>query len=108
MTPDLEGSTAFYGGLFGWAAQAIPGVEGYSIIKQRRALQRRHGAFARRPPPAWMPYFGHEDVDSLFENIAGAGRPRHQQVVQVPAGRFAVFADPQGAVFSALTGDYDE
>jgi len=26
----------------------------------------------------------------------------------VPAGRFAVCADPQGAMFAVLTGDYDD
>jgi hypothetical protein len=26
----------------------------------------------------------------------------------VPAGTFAVLADPQGAVFAALTGPYDD
>jgi len=55
-----------------------------------------------------VPYFGHEDVDGLLETVPALGGHVINGPVQVPAGRFAAFADPQGAVFSALAGDYDE
>jgi predicted enzyme related to lactoylglutathione lyase len=59
-------------------------------------------------PPNWMPYFGHEDVDRLVAEIDGLGGRVLAGVRQVPAGRFAVLGDPQGAVFAVLTGRYDD
>ncbi len=106
VTPDLEKSTAFYSSLFGWAAEAIPGVDGYSIIKNG---ERSNGGMALSPdgPSAWMPCFGHEDVDTLFEKIPAQGGAVLHEVMEMPAGRLGVFADPQGAAFGAWTGQYD-
>jgi predicted enzyme related to lactoylglutathione lyase len=56
-------------------------------------------------PSNWMPYFGHEDIDRLVDEVETV----HNGPIQVPAGRFAVLGDPQGAVFAALTsGQYDD
>ena len=92
--------------MFGWAAEAIPGVEGYSIIKNG---ERSNGGMALSPdgPSAWMPYFGHEDVDSLFEKIPAQGGQVLDEVRGCP-GRLGVFADAQGAAFGAWTGQYDD
>jgi uncharacterized protein len=107
VTPDLEGSATFYGALFGWAAEGIPGVDGYSIIKNG---ERSNGGMALSPdgPSAWMPYFGHEDVDSLFDKIPAQGGTVLHEAMQMPAGRIGVFADPQGAAFGAWTGRYED
>jgi hypothetical protein len=107
VTSDLDGSAAFYGALFGWTTQEIPGVEGYRIIQNG---ERSNGGMALSPdgPSAWMPYFGHEDVDSLFETIPAKGGSVLHEAMQMPAGRIGVFADPQGAAFGAWTGQYDD
>ena len=56
-----------------------------------------------------MPYFGHDDVERLVGEIEGLGGRLYNGPVNVPAGTFAVLADPQGAVFAALTsGQYDD
>jgi predicted enzyme related to lactoylglutathione lyase len=59
-------------------------------------------------PPAWLPYFGHEDVGRLLDEVGGLGGRVLNGPVRVPAGTFAVLADPQGAVFAVLTGEYDD
>jgi uncharacterized protein len=59
-------------------------------------------------PPSWLPYFGHEDVDHVVETIGGLGGSVFNGPIQVPAGRFAVLGDPQGAAFAVLTGEYDD
>jgi hypothetical protein len=107
VTPDLDGSAAFYAALFGWTSEAIPGVDGYRIIKNG---ERSNGGMALSPdgPSAWMPYFGHEDVDSLFDKIPAQGGAVLHEAMEMPAGRIGVFADPQGAAFSAWTGTYDD
>jgi predicted enzyme related to lactoylglutathione lyase len=108
LTPDAGASAAFYDAVFGWTTEEIPGAGGYRIIRNG---ERSNGGMMPAPegaPPAWLPYFGHEDVDGLVERVPALGGHVVNGPVQVPAGRFAAFADPQGAVFSALTGEYDD
>jgi hypothetical protein len=59
-------------------------------------------------PPSWMPYFGHDDVERLVREIDGAGGRVFSGPVRMPSGMFAVLGDPQGAVFAAWTGEYDD
>ena len=89
--PTSTGSASFYAALFGWAIEAIPGVDGYRIARNGA---RVNGGMALSPdgPSAWMPYFGHEDVDSLFEKIPAQGGAVLHDVMEMPAGRIGVFA----------------
>jgi predicted enzyme related to lactoylglutathione lyase len=107
LTADPAASAEFYGSVFGWTTEEMPGGGGYRVIRNG---ERSNGGMFPWPdgPPAWVPYFGHEDVDGLIEQIPALGGRLLNGPVQVPAGRFAPFADPQGAVFSVLTGDYDD
>jgi predicted enzyme related to lactoylglutathione lyase len=107
ITPDPDAAARFYGELFGWTALEIPGAGGYRVIQNGG---RSNGGMTSRPdmPPAWLPYFGHPDIDALTARIGDLGGRALGEPVTVPAGRFAVLADPQGAVFAALTGDYDD
>jgi predicted enzyme related to lactoylglutathione lyase len=107
VTPDAEASATFYGSLFGWTAEEIPNAGGYRVIRNG---DRSNGGIMPSSdlPPAWLPYFGHEDIDRLVDEVPGLGGRVLNGPVPVPAGRFAAFADPQGAVFSALTGEYDD
>ena len=107
VTPDPEASARFYGSLFGWTTLEIPDSGGYRVI--RNGLRSNGGMLARDGvPPSWMPYFGHPDLDALVGRIGGLGGRVLSEPLAVPSGRFAVFADPQGAMFAALTGDYDD
>jgi uncharacterized protein len=107
VTPDPEGAERFYGNLFGWAFQEMPSSGGYRVISNG---ERSNGGIMPRAegPPAWIPYFGHSDVASLVDRIGGLGGDVMNGPIQVPAGTFAVFTDPQGAVFASLTGEYDD
>jgi predicted enzyme related to lactoylglutathione lyase len=102
ITPDPDAAAEFYGGLFGWTFLEIPNSGGYRVVQNDG---RSNGGMMSREgmPPAWLPYFGHADLEGLLVRAHALSEP-----VAVPAGRFAVFADPQGAVFAALTGDYDD
>ena len=68
------------------------------------------GIFANpeAPQAAWLPYFGIDDLDALVARIDGLGGKVFMGPVDVPAGRFVVLTDPQGALFAVLTGDYDD
>lgn len=108
VTADTEAAARFYGELFGWTTEEMPNSGGYRIIRNGERsnggmLPQEHG------PAAWLPYFGHADVASLIEKIGGLGGQVLNGPVQVPAGSFAVFRDPQGAVFCALSSQaYDD
>jgi predicted enzyme related to lactoylglutathione lyase len=107
VTPDPEGATAFYGSLFGWTFEEIPNAGGYRVI--RNGERSNGGVFPQQEgPPAWIPYFGHDDTERLAREIGDLGGRLYNGPVQVPAGTFAVLADPQGAVFAVLTGEYDD
>jgi uncharacterized protein len=110
VTPDPDGAVSYYGALFGWTAEEIPGAGGYRVI--RNGERSNGGIMPLAPdsgsPPSWLPYFGHEDVDRVVEEIGGLGGSVFNGPIQVPAGRFAVLGDPQGAAFAVLTGEYDD
>jgi predicted enzyme related to lactoylglutathione lyase len=113
VTPDPDAAARFYGALFGWTTEEIPDAGGYRVIKNG---ERSNGGIMPADPqgggpdtpPSWMPYFGHEDVDGLVEQVGGLGGRVLNGPVRMSQGSIAVLADPQGAVFAAWTGEYEE
>jgi predicted enzyme related to lactoylglutathione lyase len=107
VTRDLDTAARFYGSLFGWTTMEIPNAGGYRVI--RNGPRSNGGMISRESvPPSWIPYFGHADLDGLHARIGDLGGRALSEPVAVPSGRFALFTDPEGAVFAALTGDYDD
>ena len=105
-TPDPEGAVDFYGKLFGWTFEEMPGIGGYRVILNG---ERSNGGIFPQPGSAnWLPYFGHDDVDRLVGEIEGLGGQLYNGPMQLPNGRIAVLADSQGAVFAVWTGEYDD
>jgi predicted enzyme related to lactoylglutathione lyase len=103
-SPDLDASIAFYGGLFGWVAtEAGPAEEtgGYRMFSLEGRVVAGLGPQQAPGPPYWTTYIAVTDVDVTSAKVAAAGG----KVIMPPmdvmtAGRMAVFADPEGAVFS--------
>jgi uncharacterized protein len=109
LTPDLPGSAVFYGALFGWQVEPVPGAEDqYWTIRNGG---RSNGGMMALPPgghPAWNLYFATEDVDAAMARAGDLGGGTVMGPMDVPNGtRFAVLRDPQGAVFSVLAGPMD-
>jgi predicted enzyme related to lactoylglutathione lyase len=113
VTPDPDGAAGYYGALFGWTTEEIPGAGGYRVIKNGG---RSNGGImpldpdgmGAETPPSWMPYFGHEDVRRLVGEIGGLGGQVFNGPVDMLEGTIAVLGDPQGAVFAVWTGYYDD
>ena len=61
----------------------------------------------QRFPPYWSTYFAVEDADAALRTIEGAGGRTMMAPFDVPAGRFAVAQDPQGAAFALFQGVLD-
>jgi len=111
LTPDPADSSRFYNELFGWTTYELPDAGGYRVIKNGE--QDNGGMMAIDPrmgsvPPNWMPYFGHEDVGRLLEEVADLGGQVWSGPMKMWQGAIAVLSDPQGAMFAVWTGRYDD
>ncbi len=53
-------------------------------------------------PAHWLVYFAVADADAAVEKIRRAGGAVHFGPVDIPAGRFAVVADPAGVGFAVI------
>ena len=63
------------------------------------------GAVQMKAPPAWIGYIGVDDVDAAAKKVAELGGKVHREPDDIPTiGRFAVVADPHGAVFALFKG----
>jgi predicted enzyme related to lactoylglutathione lyase len=103
--PDPEAAVAFYGGLFGWELEDIMGPEStgrYYIARIRGGDVAAIGSQPEGAPAAaeWNTYVWVADADETAARVREAGG----QVIVGPddtgdAGRFAIFADPDGAAF---------
>jgi predicted enzyme related to lactoylglutathione lyase len=58
-------------------------------------------------PPHWGVYFAVEDTDEAVERAQGIGAKVLAPPMDVPKGSFASLADPQGAAFSIVAGQFD-
>ena len=104
--PDPDAAAAFYGGLFGWEFQDSmpPGSEGKYLAATVRG--GAVGAVSSVPPGAppmavWNTYVWVESADETTARVREAGGSVVSEPMDVmDAGRMAVFADPEGAVFS--------
>lgn len=111
MTTDMDAAEAFYTDVVGWTAepfQTSPGMPRYTVVK---AGERGVGGLMNLPdeaaatgmPPAWIGYVHTRDVDTSTQALKTAGGNVHREPSDIPGvGRFAVVADPQGALFMFL------
>ena len=105
MQNDPEAAKEFYGGLLGWEFEnAAPegSPEPYHIARlgglNVAAIGGPHSADAL---PTWNTYTAVDSVDRAVTRVRQAGGTVISEPMDVPdAGRMAVFADAEGAVFS--------
>jgi predicted enzyme related to lactoylglutathione lyase len=111
-TKDVEGAKKFYGGLFGWNLEDIEGGGmQYTMIRNGDRANggiRPQSEMEAGIPPNWLPYFASASVDDTVAKAGELGGSVLMPPMTVPAGRFAAMADPQGAVFAAFEGDFDD
>lgn len=107
-TGDTDRAREFYGALFGWTPQEQDmGSMTYTTFM--RGGERAGGMYAitaemEGMPPAWMVYFAVEDCDAGAARAGELGAQVHVEPADIPGvGRFAMMADPQGAMFSIIT-----
>lgn len=108
MTSDPEGARKFYGEIVGWGTEPF-GDSGYEMwtapngpiggVVALQANQLEQGV-----PPHWLPYVCVRSVDESAKQAEGLGARVMFGPEDIPTvGRFAVIADPQGAMFALFT-----
>ena len=115
MTTDCKAAESFYKGALGWSAQdSGMGDRSYTLFSAGPAMvgglmpitdeARRQGV-----PPCWTGYVAVDDVDDYVSRVWSAGGKVHRGPEDIPGvGRFAVVADPHGAVFIIMKGNSAE
>lgn len=103
-TSDVPAAQRFYAALFGWRSETDPRPEagGYTMARiGEDAVAALTPSYRPEQPPAWTVSFATEDTDATIEAVRSAGgTPLIGPMDVFDLGRFAVVADPSGAVFS--------
>ncbi|HWF47533.1 MAG TPA: VOC family protein [Bryobacteraceae bacterium] len=105
-TPDAAPAEAFYKGVLGWGMQdaGMPNRP-YTLVTVAGIpigglLQKPASGFTSGEKAGWMGYIGVEDLDAILQRLENAHGFVHRAPEEIPGvGRFAVVADPQGAIF---------
>ena len=103
MTTDPDAAARFYGAVVGWTVgEPIGGDQDY------RMIGRSDGGFAggvmgltdamceHGAKPMWMGYAGVDDVDETVRRVEAKGGKALMPPFDIPQGRIAMIADPQG------------
>jgi predicted enzyme related to lactoylglutathione lyase len=102
VTRDIEAAKDFYGALFGWETQDAPSAiprAGFTL--GGLLVGGVHAPTEQEPDhPRWTVSFKVADVDRSAEQVRRQGGTILLHPMDVPAGRFAVVADPAGAAFT--------
>ena len=103
--PDPKAAVSFYSGLFGWEFENVmpPESEGeYFIGRLGGRDAAAVGSVPEGAPPMamWNTYISVANADETASKVADAGGKTLMEPFDVmDAGRMAVFADPEGAMF---------
>src|SRR3982751_681228 len=110
MTTDPDAAKAFYTAVAGWGTQDWPGTTPpYTMFLAGDAMvggvmQLPDEAIQQGAMSHWLTYIETQDVDETFALATKLGASTYVQPTDIPTvGRFAVLADPQGAMFALFT-----
>ena len=114
MTPDPDAAVSFYTDLVGWGTQPWEGGDQpYTMWTNRDqplggVMEIPREARQAGAPPNWMAYVAVPDIDATAERARELGGSVTHPPTDIPgAGRFAVLADPQGAVFAVYASQQE-
>ncbi len=109
MTSDHEAAQHFYTNVVGWTTKPFS-ADGHPYT-ELEAQGRGVGGIMPIPPeaaehgtqPNWVGYVHVADIEASVAKIRSEGGTIHRAPDMIPnVGRFAVVADPQGAIFNIL------
>lgn len=103
ITPDVPKAAAFYEAVLGWGAKP----QGDPVSYTEFTLGGESIAGAMNPPmpgvpTVWGIYFGTDDTDATVAKAQELGGILLAGPMDIEPGRFAVLADPWGAMFNVI------
>jgi predicted enzyme related to lactoylglutathione lyase len=108
-TRDLAAAKEFYGAVFGWTFDDVEfeGMGSYTTIVLGEQsvggiLDMEARGVPEMVPAHWQVYFSVDDTDASIEKAKQGGGSVMVEPMEVPAGRFAIRTDPQGASFAVI------
>ncbi|MDP9084587.1 MAG: VOC family protein [Pseudomonadota bacterium] len=106
MTNDVAAAKSFYGTVVGWTTQDMPMPDmTYTVLQAADSgvagiLPLSSEMTSAGMKPCWVGYIHATDVDGAAARLKSLGGKIYREPTDIPnVGRFAVVADPQGAVF---------
>lgn len=108
MTNDTEAAKRFYGQVVGWGTQGWPDPNmNYTMWTNANGpvggLMSLEAAQQAGAPPYWMGTISIDDLDATVAKATSLGGTVVAPAHEIPnVGRYAVLADPTGAVFCLL------
>jgi uncharacterized protein len=97
---DLDRAKRFYGELFGWTFQAVPGFDTYHMFVTSAGEEAMGGAIGKRgasAPDRMRTYVNVESIDATVSKVADLGGRVTDEKQEVPGmGWFAVLEDSEG------------
>lgn len=113
MTSDHTAAFTFYKQVFGWSVSKAPQASHEYLIAS--AGPHAVGGMMTIPkeaggmPPCWSMYLGVADVEETCAEVTAAGGSVLRAPADIPGvGRFAVLADPDGAMFVIMKPNSSE
>ena len=112
QTRDTAAARSFYTELFGWTTETSTSPTGFEYVEFQNNGYGAGGMLQIQPewgegvPPNWAVYFSVADLDQALAKAGEAGAATHMEPMAVEGlGRFALLADPTGAVFALIQMD---
>jgi predicted enzyme related to lactoylglutathione lyase len=106
-TRDTAAATDFYRGVFGWDTESSD--MGEMQYTEWKLGGKTIGGMMPMPsevpaavPSYWLAYFAVADCDDSVAKATKAGASVFVPATDIPAGRFSVLSDPQGAMFGII------
>lgn len=107
-TRDPAAAKDFYAAVFGWGSEDhdMGDMGTYTEWKLGEAsiggMMDVSGRLPDEIPAHWLVYFAVENTDAAVETVKSEGGSVNFGPIDIPAGRFAIVADPFGAVFAVI------
>jgi len=107
-TRDLNAAKEFYPQVFGWGIHANPMPDGGEYVEWQVSARSIAGGLSMGPmyppnvPPHWLVYFAVANTDDTVKRTQELGVSVMAPAMDIPQGRMAVLADPQGAAFAVI------